>query len=236
MRRFALGIALLAAAGSARGQMSHAVAGTVLTIDGKPVPNAIVTLVAGSAGIPSGRHLSAKSQTDGAFTIANVPKGDYRACVRSEASAVLDPCIWGGFPIEISVSGDAAPPPARVVVNRGIELAVRIDDPEGRLAAFNEKASRRPALSAGVFTPRRMYLPMSLASAGATLRQYRVVVPVGVALRLVLASTDFEFDPGAGPAPGLFRQDGINLIGSLTLPKGASKTELKLRLKSRKQS
>jgi hypothetical protein len=232
MRTVALGIALLTA-GQAWGQQT--VTGTVANVEGEPVANAVVTLVAVSPGVAPDSYLSARSGVDGAFTIGNVPKGDYRACVRSATSPILDPCIWGGFPVTISVLGSAAPRPARVVATQGVELGVRVEDPEGRLAAFDEKASRRPPLIVGVFTPRKMYIPMALAAAGATVRQYRVIVPAGVALRLAMTSADFEFETDSEGGAGLLRRDGGSLTGSLTLPRGTAKTELRVRVRSKKQ-
>ncbi len=233
MRRF-LALAIVAAAPAfVCAQAGPEVSGTVSTVDGSAVANAMVMLVP-ATHTSTDAYLMAKSQTDGGFAIPNVPDGEYNVCVRSDGLPILDPCVWGGFPVRVSVAGGVQPNVVRAVVTQGAELAVDVQDPERQLAGPSTKGPKGPALSVGVFTPSRMFIPMPLASTAGSGRKYRILVPAGVPVRMVLASSDFEFEePGAGPK--LLRRDGESATAAVTVPKETAKAELVVSVKPKKQ-
>lgn len=210
------------------------VAGTVETIEGQPVAGAVVSLQPAEPGVLISRNLMARTDERGGFTIIGTPDGRYRVCVPFADGTVLDPCLWGGFPVGVEVKGGAAAPDRlRVLVTQGAELAVRVADPGGALASVNETAQKRPALEVRLYRPGTPLLPMRLAGQSGAAREYRLAVPVETAFTLILASRDVVLAEAATEQPE-FSAHTDGLKAELKLPRETKSKELRVQVSGRK--
>jgi hypothetical protein len=236
MRAMLLAAALLAAQapGAAQEAAGGTVSGAVETIEGRPVAGAVVSLVPAEPGVLVARNLMARTDERGGFSISGVPDGKYRACVPFAEGALLDPCLWGGFPVGVDVKGGAAAPERlRVAVAEGAELTVRVADPGGVLASLNEAAQKRPALDLRVYRPGTPMLAMRLAGQSGAAREYRLAVPVETALTLTVASRDVALaEAAAGRAEFSAAADGLK--AELNLPRETKTKELRVQVSGRK--
>lgn len=210
------------------------VAGTVETIEGQPVAGAVVSLQPAEPGVLISRNLMARTDERGGFTIIGTPDGRYRVCVPFADGTVLDPCLWGGFPVGVEVKGGAAAPDRlRVLVTQGAELAVRVADPGGALASVNEAALKRPALDLRVYRPGTPLLAMRLAGQSGAAREYRLAVPVETALTLTVASRDVVLAEAATERPE-FSAHTDGLKAELKLPRETKTKELRVQVSGKK--
>jgi hypothetical protein len=217
-----------------RQQTGATLAGAVETIGGEPVAGAVVSLQPAEPGILITRNLMARTDERGGFAIAEVPDGKYRVCVPFAAVAVLDPCLWGGFPVGVEVkAGVADSGRLRVVVAEGAELSVQVADPGGALAGANEAALKRPALELFLYRPGMPLLPMRLASAAGAAREYRLVVPVETALTLTVSSRDLVLAEAAAGQKE-FSADTAGLKAELKLPRETKRKELRVQVNGKR--
>ncbi len=212
----------------------QAVSGVVRTLSGEPVAGAMAFLQPLTAKEMIKTSLTAGTGADGRFTVKNVPEGEYRVCVPQSSTGVLDPCVWGGFPVRIEVTSKAAPSEARVVVNQGVELSLVISDTGKLLSAHDERKAGRPALMIGVMRPGVPFIQMRLVSGNEAGRQYKVFVPSEVNLDVMVASEDFEFEEEKAEGKADFAAATNSLKASLKLPRDTKKKELRVSVREKK--
>jgi hypothetical protein len=142
-----------------------------LPAPGEAVVNSVVTADAG-----------------GAFSVSNLPPGQYMLCASVPGAPYLDPCIWHR-PVPVTVSAAATSVP-NLTLEKGVYLKVRINDPQRLL----------PQTADGPLTPRKLLVCVLYAngayhgavntaidSAG---RDYQLAVPTATAFKLWLFSRD----------------------------------------------
>lgn len=218
----------------AAAQAGATVTGVVETMQGDPVAGAVVSLQTSAPGVMISRNLMGKTGADGSFSIPGVPDGQYRVCVPWAEGAVLNPCLWGGFPVGVEVAGGAASSARlRVLVAQGAELIVRVADPSGALASANEAALNRPALELFLYRAGMPVLPIRLAGETGAAREYRLVVPVETALTLTISSRDVDLAEAAAEQKD-FSADTAGLRAELKLPRDTKRKELRVQV-NRKQ-
>lgn len=210
------------------------VSGVVQTLSGTPVAGAMVWVQPLTAKEMIKTSLTASSDAGGKFTVKDLPEGTYRVCIPQSSTGVLDPCLWGGFPVRVEVTSKAPPPEARVVVNQGVELTLAIRDSAKLLPAHDERKAGRPALIIGVMRPGVPFVQMRLIGSGEDGRQYRLFVPSEVNLDLMVASEDFEFEEDKAEGKAEFAAATNSLKASLKVPRDTKKKELSVKVKEKK--
>jgi hypothetical protein len=79
---------------------------------GKPVPAAYVMAVAAGPGAGA-RGGSTKTGGGGEYEIRGLAAGTYSLCVQAQDQQYVDPCLWGGPPVQVTLSaGQAVAVPA----------------------------------------------------------------------------------------------------------------------------
>lgn len=210
------------------------VSGVVQTLGGEPVAGAMVWLQSLTAKEMIKTSLTASSDAGGRFAVKNVPDGGYRFCVPQSSTGVLDPCLWGGFPVRVEVTSKAPPPEARVAVNQGVELTLAVNDPAKLLPAHDERKAGRPALMIGVMRPGVPFIQMRLVGNAEDGRRYRLFVPSEVNLDVMVASEDFEFEEDKAEGKADFAAATNSLKASLKLPRDTKKKDLSVKMKGKK--
>lgn len=210
------------------------VSGVVQTLSGEPVAGAMVWLQPLTAKEMIKTSLTASSDAGGKFAVKNVPEGTYRVCIPQSSTGVLDPCLWGGFPVKVEVTSKAPPAEARVAVNQGVELTLAIRDSAKLLPAHDERKADRPALMIGVMRPGVPFIQMRLVGSSEDGRQYRLFVPSEVNLDLMVASEDFEFEEDKAEGNAEFAAATNSLKASIKLPRDTKKKDLSLKVKGKK--
>jgi hypothetical protein len=149
---------------------------------------------------------AAITDAGGAFTVANLPAAVYVLCASVPLAPYLDPCVWGK-PIHTTVSARATTE-QNLILEKGVNLHVRVNDPDGLL----------PQVIDGPWTPRRLLVgivygtgayegvPNTAVDSGG--HSYQLIVPTGMSFNLWLYSTDVALadakgEPVMAPAAGV---------------------------------
>lgn len=210
------------------------VSGIVESVAGEPVGGAVVALIPSGQTIRQTSWLHGKSAADGSFSVRDVPVGEYRVCVPESTGNVLDPCIWGGFPVRVTVQSASRLGPIKVLVNIGSELALRLSDSNRIMITDTAARGRRPHLMIGVSRPGVPFLPFRLVNETPSNREYRLVVPAGVRLDVSVGSKDYEFedDPVSGKSELAPVMGGLK--AEIEIQRGTARREVLVRVRGRK--
>lgn len=130
-------IAVLALAGapelSAQTKAAGGISGTVTSEDGKPISGAFVTAVRQDP-LYSGNSMT---KEDGAFTIDQLPGGEYTLCTQVPFSEWINPCEWtGAGPIVTVVEGQQSRK-NEIQLQRGLIVQVLLQDPDKHVEKHN---------------------------------------------------------------------------------------------------
>lgn len=146
------------------------------------------------------------TNANGKFTILALPSGVYLLCSNVPSAVYLDSCTWGRA-VRVSVSAGAIAS-ASLVLQKGVYLNVRVNDPQGLL----------PHVVDGPWTPRKLLVGVAYGTgayqaAGNTAvdsagRSYQLIIPAGKPFSLWLYSTDIALLDAngialAGPTAGI---------------------------------
>jgi hypothetical protein len=198
-----LGVAVLSGllAQAAFGQAGTATISGVVTegAAGRPVPAAYVIAVAVAGG---GRGVS-KTGGGGEFEIRGLAAGTYSLCVQAQEQSHVDPCAWGGAPVQVTVSEGEKAAGAMVKVAAAAMVRVLVRD-EGNLLDQKDAAGRRPELSVGVWGPQGLYYPAAERGRSGTAASlnggavYWLGVPRDMTLKLRVSSLDLKLGDAHG--------------------------------------
>jgi hypothetical protein len=127
---------------------------------------------------------------------------EHAFCAGSSSGTYLDTCVWGSS-AKVAVAPNARML-QRIVVEKGVRLKVRINDPLGLLPPSAEGLWGARNLTVGV-THAGGYVGVATASVDAKGRDYQMAIPVGRPLWLALFSSELTFADESGnflPSPG----------------------------------
>jgi hypothetical protein len=178
-------------------QQDSQVAGRVLDPGGAGVANAAVSLFPMAAG----GSIDATSNASGAFTMTGVPAGSYRMCVQAAAGDFLNPCQSGDEPATVDVSAGQRVNGVEIRLRRGKRIDIRIDDPQGTLAA-SENPTVNAQVLVGVWGPNGLFQPASVMSSDVSGRTHSLVVPLDTDLKLTVSGRKLVIDDEAGTRVG----------------------------------
>ncbi len=150
-------------------------------VSGGPVSHHLNTSPALGEAVVQGQVLTDAS---GSFAAAGLPIGDYSLCASVPSTAYLDSCQWKGT-VRVTVAASATSN-QNVVLQKGVFLKVRVNDPMGLLTQNGPSDAGK--LVVGVNFGNGAYLGAALTGTDATGRNYQMAVPAGVPLQLWLFS------------------------------------------------
>lgn len=196
IRTSVIAIFLLGAVTTLPGQ-TGTVTGIVTDSDGAAIPGAFVRALLRKHDPPvnllpsplrSLLPVDASAPTDekGQFTIARLDPGVYWVCAEKSNSSLLDPCLWGTQQREIVVRADNITDKVPVVMQYGVPVVVRIDDPNTYLADRAKDDIRVGALHANV-----PLIPARTIARDSSGRTMAVTVPADKPATLSLSSNNF---------------------------------------------
>ena len=136
-----------------------AIGGYVVDAHGAAVAGAVVRYqrivqyvhaASGLQPVPGEAIATGQIQTDGggAFAVPDLPVGDYNLCASAPSTAYLDPCVWGQA-LRTTVSSAVAAS-ATIVLQRGVFLNVRVNDPLQLLSPLVDGPLTPSKLAVGV--------------------------------------------------------------------------------------
>lgn len=137
------------------------------------------------------------ANASGAFTVTGLPAGSYRVCVQASAEDFLNPCQSSDEPATVEVSAGQRVSGLELRLRRGKRIDVRIDDPQGALAA-GENPTVNAQVVVGVFGPNGIFQPARVTSSDASGRTHSVVVPLDTDLKLSVSGRKLVIDDEAG--------------------------------------
>jgi hypothetical protein len=187
---------LLSAGGTCWGQAAQ-IRGAVRGDDGKPIPDAYVTVSVDAGTLRAGErpepgfrpfYASTRSGPDGSFVVSGVPAGKHRVCAQVPNSDWISPCQWTGAvpPVAVAASQTVTAPLTLMKAHR---LKIRLDDREKHLEKHRDK--RGSEVIAGALAAQGLFSPAQIASQDAGGRDYDVLVPYDTEVDVVVSSSYF---------------------------------------------
>ena len=128
------------------------------------------------------RTFTTTTAANGAYSLANLPAGNYSICVQAPGGGHLNNCHWGA-PVNVTLAA-AQTLTRNLSVTQGALFQLRLADP-------NKLISPTDDLMVGVFLPQG-FTPMRLAASDPTGRSYDLAVPLKTSIRLNIISTHLQ--------------------------------------------
>jgi len=163
------------------------ISGSIRGETGGVIPGAIVSAYRISSLPPLVFHVAAGA--GGSFSIKNLPAGTYRLCAQAPGSDFLDPCRWSSSQTEINLVNGQVSTGTVLSLKKGSVVKVRINDAGGVL---DQKASKPPHISAGVWTAKSLFCPATLTAHDASGRNFEVVIPQDAPYRFSLSAVNVQ--------------------------------------------
>jgi hypothetical protein len=137
---------------------------------------------------PGEAVVQSKIATDanGAYVLPNLPVGDYLLCGDAPSLPYLDPCKWSISP-RVTVSPSLTTK-RTLVLTKGVFLKVRINDGARLLPQTKDGPIRAGNLLVGVKFANGAYLGAENTGVDTAGRDYQMIIPAGVPLKLWLFS------------------------------------------------
>jgi hypothetical protein len=190
----ALCAVILLAAGCAFGQAPFgAIQGSVVAENGALLPGAVVLysrvtrlVKVGSSYQPAPGETvvrrTVSCDANGAFSVSNLPVGEYLLCAEVPSGPYLDPCKWSLAQSTTVSAGSVARP--TIVLKKGVLLKIRVIDPAGLLPPVKEDLLHPLNLIVGVVFGEGAFLRATNTGVDGTGRDYQISVPAGTPLKL----------------------------------------------------
>jgi hypothetical protein len=178
---------------------THHIRGAVVTEDGMPVKGAVIAydkapkhvMVHEGKGMqmkfrraPDDIEVSSTtaSRADGGFDFPRPVKGYYRICASVPGTTLLDSCQWSGATV-VNSADDADADLNAIVLRNGVQLRVRVEDPQNLLPRRNPLVAASN-LIIGVLTGKGAFHAAAVASIDQLGRDFRLLIPKDEPLRL----------------------------------------------------
>lgn len=186
--------------------------GSVQDATGKPLAGAVVdilldvSVLAQTAPATAPFHVSVLSLADGTYQATGLPAGPLRVCALGGKGAQIGYCPNMASPTMIDLAAGESVALAPLVMKPGYALTIRVNDPQGVLAA-NEGKTAGAFLLTGIAAGGAGYMPLSIASTDSGGRNLQMLVPFDVAMTFAAQSRYFtmvdELGVTADPAGGI---------------------------------
>jgi hypothetical protein len=180
-------------------QSTGSISGVVVGADG-PAISANITANKKGAPPASGRVDTA---ANGSFTISGLPDGVYELCASPKSGPYLDPCNWSPEAPTAQIAEGKPATGVRLVLDKGMPLHVRIDDPGKLLDTLPGPNKSSPHVLVGVFTRRRTFQPLGLTGKDASGQNRQTTVPMDRDVSLHIFGRDVVVKDAAGAAVDL---------------------------------
>ncbi len=170
-----------------------AIQGSVAAENGARLPGAVVLYsrvtrlvkIGGSYRPAPGETVvrrTVSSDANGAFSVPDLPVGEYQLCAEVPSGPYLDPCKWSVAQRTTVLAGSIATP--TIVLKKGVVLKVRVNDPPGLLPPVKEDLFRPLHLIVGVVFGEGAFLRATNTGVDAAGRDYQMSVPADIPLKL----------------------------------------------------
>ena len=153
----------------AQSPATASISGTLRTEDGKSV-SAVVRLR--SRTNPTMRPVAVTPAPTGAFTLTNLPAGNYELCASVSSDPYTDPCVWTPSGTPVTLQPGQTLTGVVLTIKKASTLKVHVNDP-GKLI----KDSREGAILMGVVAPNGQFFPAMRKNSNSNGNDYEVTVP-----------------------------------------------------------
>ncbi len=177
------------------------ITGTVVDGSGKAIANVTVAASITAVAPQIVQPFTATTQTaaDGSFSLKSLPAGSYQVCASVAGGTLVNSCQWGTVGATAAVQAGRSVALQPIAMKQGHQLHVRIDDPQGLLAA-NEGVAPGAALLVGVWSSNGLFVPMPISNKDSKGRDHQIYVPENAALQLSVFSAFFAMGDANGAA------------------------------------
>jgi hypothetical protein len=189
------------ASGSVADDSGNPVAGARVFINAAP-PAAAAQLAA--PPVVTGKQLAmVTSGSTGAFSVGNLPPGQYIACAEAPTQGLLDPCLWAASAPTFTVTAGQPTAAVNVVLARGAILPIPIDDPMALLQPVTGPVDLK--LQVHIVTSKGLHYMARIQSSTAGGRNLAMTIPFDTPVTVLVRSANLTVNnsqPGA-PAAAL---------------------------------
>jgi hypothetical protein len=227
MGRLLIAGALTAMVPSWAASTAGTVAGSVIDDSGRPVGGARVLI---SQALPAplrqftpppviaGPSVTmVATDSNGIFSVAGLPDGQYVACAEVSAPGLLDPCHWAASAPTFTVSAGQATADIKITMARGAVVPIHVDDPLALLQPVTE-SSIASDFQVHLITNKGLHHNASVQASSATSRDLAVTVPfdTAVTLRVMTNHHLIVNDQTGHPAPAA--GTSVTAVSGVPLP------------------
>jgi hypothetical protein len=117
------------------------------------------------------------SDPSGAFSVGNLPPGQYIACAEAPIQGLLDPCLWATSAPTFTVTAGQSTSAVNVVLARGAILPIHIDDPMALLTPVTAPVDFK--LQVHIVTSKGLRYMARIQSSTAGSRNLAMTIPFG---------------------------------------------------------
>jgi hypothetical protein len=154
------------------------------------------------------------SDSTGAFTVGNLPPGQYIACAEAPTQGLLDPCLWAASAPTFTVTAGQAAAPVNIVLTRGAVLPIHIADPMALLTPVAGPVDFN--LQVHIVTSKGLHYMARIQSSTAGSRNLAMTIPFGTPVTVLVQSAHLTVNDSQPGAPA------AALGTSVTIPAGTS--------------
>jgi hypothetical protein len=148
-----------------------------------------------------GLQRQTSTSNSGAFQFTDLKPGMYVVCAqpaKPSGAALMDTCLWqDNATMKIALAPGQVRGGVAVPLQHGYTLKVRVNDPHGLLTAAAGPIAGN-ALSLHIFGPSGVPQQIPITAQDASGRDHAIVIPYGVAHKVVVHSSMFELKDVSG--------------------------------------
>jgi hypothetical protein len=154
------------------------------------------------------------SDSSGAFSVRNLPPGQYTACAEAPTQGLLDPCLWAASAPTFTVTAGQPTAAVNVVLARGAILPIHIDDPMALLQPAAGPVDFN--LQVHIVTSKGLHYMARIQPSTTGGRNLAMTIPFGIPVTVLVRSTNLIVNNSQSGAPAT--ASGT----SVTVPAGSS--------------
>ena len=200
------------------------VLGSVADDNGNPVAGARVFVSSAPPGtapqfavppVITGKQVATTaSDSSGAFSVGNLPPGQYIVCAEAPTQGLLDPCLWAASAPTFTVAAGQSTAAVNVVLARGAILPIHIDDPMALLTPVAGPVDFN--LQVHIVTSKGLHYMARIQSSTAVSRDLAMTIPFGTPVTVLVQSAHLTVNNSQPGAPAAALGTGVKVPAGTT--------------------
>jgi hypothetical protein len=140
---------------------------------------------------------TAKSGSNGNYSLDNLPAGTYSLCMKGPDDGYLDPCEWGQKPTTVTLQDGKKSSGNRLLFTTGSVVKIRIQD-TSQLLFQKTKTGFLPDLSVGIFGSKGLFYPARVVNRDIRGLDLQITIPFDTPVSLSVTSRALKLTDESG--------------------------------------